>query len=317
MALVLVVLASPFLVWSKQQAIADWWRLRGYTPPANVVNLAASDTMTASARHTLYVNRPQLVTNSSTFRQECTESEQTIVLGCYHSDQNGIYIFVVKDTRLNGIEQVTIAHEMLHAAYDRLSTNEKKHIDSLLDDYFTHDLHDQRIIDTINTYKKTEPNDIENEMHSVFGTEAPNLPQVLESYYSRYFTNRSAVVDFALNYENEFTSRITQINSYDQQLSNLKSQITTEEQSLDSQLNQLNTDRARLDSLQSSGQFTEYNSGVPRFNNEVSLYNQGVDNLQGDITSYNNLVNTRNSVANDLRSLDSSIDSRLTTQSAQ
>lgn len=111
--LALTVLASPFLIWNKQQAIADWWRLRGYTPPANVVSLANADTMTAEAKHILYVNHPQLIANSSTFRQECTQNEQTIVLGCYHSDQNGIYVFVVKDKRLNGVQQVTIAHEEL------------------------------------------------------------------------------------------------------------------------------------------------------------------------------------------------------------
>jgi len=201
--LALVVLASPFLVWSKQQAIADWWRLRGYTPPADIVTLAKADMMTDSAKHTLYVNRPQLVANTGTFRQDCTESEQTIVLGCYHSNQNGIYVLAVQDLRLTGVEQVTIAHEMLHAAYGRLSTNERKYINGLLEDYLKQDLHDQRIIDTINTYRKTEPNDLDDEMHSVFGTEAPNLPQVLETYYSRYFTSRSVVVGFAQNYENE------------------------------------------------------------------------------------------------------------------
>lgn len=316
-ALAVLILASPFLVWGKQQAIADWWKLRGYTPPTTVVSLANSDTMTAEARHVLYVNHPQLVTDSANFRQDCTVSEQTIVLGCYHSSQDGIYIFSVKDTRLSGVEQVTIAHEMLHAAYDRLSSSERERIDGLLNDYFTHDLHDQRILDTINSYKKTEPKDITNEMHSVFGTEISNLPKSLENYYNQYFTQRSAVVSFALSYENEFTSRIAQINSYDVQLSALKSQKNTEEQNLNTQFAQLNSDRARLDSLKSSGQFEAYNAGVASFNSEVAAYNQGVEKLQSDITEYNNLVNTRNSVANDLRSLDNAIDTRLTTQSAQ
>jgi hypothetical protein len=316
-ALAVVILASPFLVWGKQQAIADWWKLRGYTPPTTVVSLANSDTMTAEARHVLYVNHPQLVTDSANFRQDCTVSEQTIVLGCYHSSQDGIYIFSVKDARLSGVEQVTIAHEMLHAAYDRLSSSERERIDGLLNDYFTHNLHDQRILDTINSYKKTEPKDITNEMHSVFGTEISNLPKSLENYYNQYFTQRSAVVSFALSYENEFTSRITQINSYDVQLSRLKSQITAEKQGLDELLNQLNSDRARLDSLRSSGQSAEYNAAVPGFNSEIATYNGGVESYNSDIASYNSVINIRNSIAKDLRSLDNAIDTRLTTQSAQ
>lgn len=315
--LAIVVLSLPFLVWNKQQAVADWWRLRGYTPPVSVVSLANTDTMTTEARHILYVNHPQLVANSASFRQDCTQNEQTIVLGCYHSDQNGIYVFLVKDVRLSGVEQVTIAHEMLHAAYDRLSSSERKRIDGLLNDYFNNSLHDQRIIDTINSYKKTEPKDITNEMHSVFGTEIADLPKSLESYYSQYFAKRSTVVNLALSYENVFTSRISQIDSYDQQLGVLKSQISSEEQNLNNQLNQLNTDRARLDSLKSSGQYAAYNAGVSVFNSEVIAYNQGVESLQNDIARYNSLIDTRNSIANDLRGLDSAIDTRLTAQSAQ
>ena len=315
--LALVVLSLSLIVWDKQQAIADWWKLRGYTPPTSVVSLADQDTMTAEAKHILYVNRPDLVTNSSTFRGDCTVAEQTIVLGCYHSDQDGIYVYVVNDKRLNGVEQVTIAHEMLHAAYGRLSKNEKTYIDGLLTNFYKNDLHDQRIIDTMKSYKKTEPNDVVNEMHSVFGTEVANLPKSLENYYSQYFTNRSAIVNFASEYEGEFTGRISKINAYDQQLSALNSQISTEEQSLSNQSNQLNIDRMQLNSLESSGQITQYNTRVPVFNHEVATYNQGVGKLQSDIASYNSLVNTRNAVANDLRSLDSSIDTRLTTQSAQ
>jgi chromosome segregation ATPase len=162
-----------------------------------------------------------------------------------------------------------------------------------------------------------EPNDITNEMHSVFGTESSKLPKALTNYYNRYFNNRSAVVGFASKYKNEFTNRISKIDSYDKQLSVLKAQITAEEQNLNSQLNQLNTDRARLDSLKASGQFEAYNAQIPAFNSEVATYNQGVENLQSDITRYNSLIDARNSVANDLRSLDKSIDTRLTTQSAQ
>ena len=35
------------------------------------------------------------------------ESEKTIILGCYHSDQEGIFVYNVTDPRLSGVEQVT------------------------------------------------------------------------------------------------------------------------------------------------------------------------------------------------------------------
>ncbi|HEU5004636.1 MAG TPA: hypothetical protein VFT49_00935 [Candidatus Saccharimonadales bacterium] len=315
--LALALLSLPFIGWWRAQAIEDWWKLRGYTPPPSITELAQRDTMTPQATHDFYVNHPQLINGVSNFRQDCPESEQAIVLGCYHPVQNGIFVYVVNDTRLNGVEEVTAAHEMLHAAYDRLSSGDKKYIDGLLEDYYNKDLTDQRIKDEINGYKKTEPNDVVNEMHSVFGTEASDLPAPLENYYKRYFSDRSAVVSLADNYQEAFTTRTTELDAYKVKLDDLKGKITSEENSLQKQLNQINSDRARLDSMANGGQTDEYNAAVPGFNNEVDIYNQGVKQLQSDISEYNSLVSEYNSLAGELRSLQDSIDTRLAPQPAQ
>jgi uncharacterized protein YukE len=315
--LMLALLAVPVLIYFNAQALTDWWRLRAYSPPATVSNLATQDTMTAYARHVFYVNRPDIESDVNQFRTDCNENEKTIVLGCYHSNQEGIFVYNVIDTRLSGIEQVTAAHEMLHAAYDRLSTHERDYVDGLLQDYYQHDLKDQRIIDTMNAYRQTEPNDLVNEMHSVFGTEIADLPPSLVTYYAKYFTNRQTVTDFAASYQGEFTSRDSQIKADDARLAQLKSQINNEEQALNSQLSQINSDRVRLNNLRSSGQIDEYNSGVAGFNAEVNSYNNGVDKLRNDINTYNQLVSVRNSIASELASLDQSIDTRLVPQSTQ
>ena len=313
----LAILALPVVIWVNHQALLDWWKLRGYNPPPSVVKLSQEDGLTDTARHIFYVNHPLLADSAAAFNQECPQSEQTIVLGCYHSGQNGIAIYNVKDARLGGVQEVTAAHEMLHAAYDRLSSKDKNYIDGLLTDYYAHDLHDQRILNTMNLYKKTEPHDVVDEMHSVFGTEIANLPAPLENYYQRYFTNRSAVANFAAGYQAEFSSRINQINDDDQRLAAMKKQIQAEEQNLQVQQSQLDADRSRLDSLRSSGQIDAFNAAVPGFNVKVAAYNQGVNKLQRDIAAYNQLVNDRNAIASDLRGLQGAIDTRLTTQGTQ
>lgn len=313
----LALLSFPVLIYFNAQALSDWWQLRGYTPPSAVVTLASQDTMIPSAKHTFYVNHPDIESNASQFRTDCNESEKTIILGCYRSNQDGIFLYNVQDSRLFGIQQVTAAHEMLHAAYDRLSGHDKNYVDGLLWDYYNNGLHDQRIIDTINSYRQTEPNDIVNEMHSIFGTEVASLPAPLEAYYTRYFTNRQAVASYAAGYQAEFTSRENQIKADDARLAQLKSDISSEEQSLQTQLDQINSDRARLDSLRGSSNITEYNSNVGSFNSEVSAYNAGVDRLRSDINTYNQLVTARNAIAVDLNSLSQAIDTRLVPQSAQ
>lgn len=312
--LLLAVIAVPVLIYFNAQALSDWWALRGYAPPAAVVKLAAQDTMTAYAKHVFYVNHPDLESQASQFRSDCQESEKTIVLGCYHSDQQGIFIYNVQDSRLAGVQEVTAAHEMLHAVYDRLSTKDKSYVDGLLQNYYNHDVHDHRIIQTINEYRQSEPNDVVNEMHSVFGTEIANLPAPLEAYYKKYFTNRQAVTKYEATYEAEFTSREDKIKADDAQLAQMKAQIDSENQSLQQQLGQLDAERARLQTIRSSGQF---NAAAASFNAQVSAYNASVDRLRGDISSYNQLVSARNAIASELTSLDKSIDTRLTTQQPQ
>src|SRR6266576_4217848 len=90
--LMLALLAFPVLVYFNAQALSDWWQLRGYSPPAMVSGLASQDTMTNYARHVFYVNRPAIESNVNQFRTDCNESEKTIILGCYHSNQAGIFV---------------------------------------------------------------------------------------------------------------------------------------------------------------------------------------------------------------------------------
>ncbi len=317
LVLVVCLVAIPVVGWWQRNAIYDWWRLHGYSAPAAVVNLATQDTMSSYSRHLFYVNRPQLVSDSATFRADCTVTEQTIVLGCYHPLQDGIFVYNVSDTRLAGVQEVTAAHEMLHAAYDRLSAKDKSYINGLLNDYYSHDLHDQRILDTINAYKKTEPKDVVNEMHSIFATEIANLPAPLENYYKRYFADRAVVVAFSQNYENEFTSRSTRATQYENQLNDLKAKISAEENDLRAQLTRINAEQANLDSLKASNQISQYNARVAGYNASVDAYNAGIAGYKRDINNYNALVEQYNAIAGELKQLYGAIDTRLQTQSTK
>lgn len=313
----LFVLALLIFGLFNQQAIEDWLRLRNYTPPATIAAIAQADTMTDDAKHIFYVTHPDLINEANTFRQACPSFEQTIVLGCYHSGfSSAVYIYNVQDTRLNGVVEVTAAHEMLHAAYDRLSQDEKDRINGLLNDFYANKLDDKRVLETINTYKSTEPNELLNEMHSIFATEVGGLTTELETYYKRYFSDRSTVVTFASKYADEFTRRIAKIKDFEQRLAALKEKIENQEAALGQQLQQIEADRRRLDSLRASGQFAEYNAAVSGFNTSVNDYNAGVARLRADIAEYNNLVAAHNALAAELSSLYESLDTSLTPQAA-
>lgn len=279
------------------KTIYDWWRLHDYTPPADIAQLASDTTMTPYAKRMFYLNHPSLE-KSDAFNQHCPSGgEKTIVLGCYHSNQAGIFLFQVNDPELHGVEQVTAAHETLHAIYDRLGNSEKGYVDGLLEHYYATGLHDPTIKAEIAAYKVSEPNDVVNEMHSVFGTEVADLPGPLEQYYKKYFTDRQKIAEYAASYRSAFTKRESQIRQYDAQLQNMKTTITNDESTLRGELNEIHIKQTALDAERSSGDNAAYNSGVSDYNVLVGTYNSLVGQVKSLITNYNAVVVKRNAIA--------------------
>lgn len=309
----LLLLGVALWAWLNRLAIYDWVRLRGYTPPTVIAQLATDTTMKDSARNLFYVQHPA-IEDKSTFNEHCGQGEQTIVLGCYVPKQ-GIYLFDVTDPRLEGIEQVTAAHEMLHAAYERLAADEKERINRLLTAVYE-GLNNPRITKTIDQYR-TAGADVANELHSILATEVRVLTPELESYYSRYFTSRLAVVGFSEQYEQAFLDIENQVAAYDQQLEGLKKQVEANEIELTAQAAAIEAERDRLDQLLSSGQIAAYNEAVPKFNRQVRTYNALVAQTKDLIDQYNQLLEKRNALALEEQELFKAIDSRLSTEETE
>lgn len=306
---VVAVLAGVITGWSQRWAIHDWWRLRNYKPPATIAKLATDTTMNKSARKLFYVYHPE-IESKERFNEHCRTAEHTIVLGCY-VPTTGIYISDIRDKRLDGVLQVTAAHEMLHAAYDRLEGNEKKRIDELLNGAFKN-LRNKRIRETINDYRQNGA-DTTNELHSILATEVRNLPAELEKYYKQYFTDRIKVVSYSEKYEAAFTARKAQLASYDQQLAKLKQQIDVMRSSLAKQASLLSAERAELDSYVAAKNYKAYNAGVTAYNQQVNRYNTAAVNLKNLINTYNDLVAKRNTIALENNELIKAIDNRQST----
>ncbi len=304
---VFLIVASAVLLLNRQQVI-DWWRLKDYSPSPVISSLATKASMNDEGRHLFYVHYPEVL-NKEDFQGKCDNNEVTIILGCYISHDK-IYIFQVTDKKLEGIEEVTAAHEMLHAAYDRMSPLEKQNVDKILVSTFNN-LHDERLSKTIESYRSVDPTVVPNELHSILGTEVANLPKELEDHYSKYFTDRQKVVSLAVEYENEFTDLEDRIASFDVQLTDLKTQISQQEVDLEQLSSSLQTEKNRLEALSSSPK--EYNKAVPGFNSLVRNYNSRINTLQSLIKQYNDIVSTRNSIAVQQQTLINAIDSRFTT----
>lgn len=307
----LLVLTGLFgLAVINKQYIQDQLKLRNYQPSSTIEQLAADTTMTSSAKRIFYVNHPAVEAKAD-FAKSCNSvmQEQTIVLGCYHSRQAGIFVLDVTDSRLDGVEPVTAAHEMLHAAYDRLSSTDRTKVDAMLQDYYDNQLTDARIKQTIEDYRKSEPSDLINEMHSIFATEIHDLPQALENYYSQYFTNRQAIANLAIGYQKEFTTRQAKVAEYDKQLSTWSVQIESERTYLNGESEAITKQRNQIEGLKTSGNTKAYNASVPAYNKRVNEYNARVVAQQNLVNQYNDLVVTRNNLQVEVDQLVQSISS--------
>lgn len=292
------------------QDIFDWWRLRGYTPTAEIEEIAKHNTFTGDGKRLFYIAHPE-ITNDQKFNDKC-RSDQTkefsIILGCYITN-DGIYIYRVTDPRLDGVIEVTAAHEMLHIAYERLSDDERARVDSLLVEAYEN-LDDERIRSTIDQYRKQDAKSVNNELHSILASEVSDLPAELESYYKQYFSRRQAVVEISEKYEASFNSLQSRATVIEKQLQSLKASVENGEKQVEAKNSALSDERTRLDQLRSSGRIDEYNSLVEGYNEGVVQYNLLVEKTRSDVDSYNELLQEYRQLNVQINDLYQSIDSR-------
>lgn len=305
--LVCILFSAPIVVFFQRQDILDWYKLRDYTPPAGVVELADKASMTSYGRKLFYVHKPSLEDKES-FNEYCSAQEQTIVLGCYIS-RRGIYLFDVNDPRLGGIEEVTAAHEMLHAGYDRLSSSERTRVDGLTADAFAK-IQDARVKKVVASYHERDASIVPNELHSILGTEVRDLPAELEEYYKRYFNDRKIVVAYSEQYEGVFTAKQNRIEALSEQISQLENQLKADRNVIDQTEASLGADSARLTSLRNQNRIEEYNAAVPLYNSRVNQYRNLVANYNQKVVNLNNLIEEYNAMAVEQKELIDAVDSK-------
>ncbi len=155
--------------------------------PAEISALADATGMSETGRRIFLASTPEL-DDAENFNTHCPVDEQ-IVLGCYTARE--IYLYRVTDDRLQGTNEVTAAHEMLHAAYDRLPDSERTRIDGLIDAFVDALPDDHALFTVIESYPDKAHAD---ELHSRLGTEFTELTPELESYFGRYFDDRTLVL---------------------------------------------------------------------------------------------------------------------------
>lgn len=248
-----IILALAAAIFLYRQTIIDQVNVWAFRPSDNVKALAARASFSEQGKYYYFASRPELLPRDN-FNEACgaAMSEKTAVLGCYTTQR--IYLFDIQDDQLEGIREVTAAHEMLHAAYERLSVSERQRIDDLVETE-SQKISDPTFVGLLKEYEKTEPGERNNELHSLIGTQIPAVSPELEAYYRTYFSDRAKVVNLYRAYESVFSGLKSRQESLAQELETLSVQISKEIEQYNSDTAQLNSDVASFNRRAANGEF--------------------------------------------------------------
>jgi hypothetical protein len=285
------------------KTIRETVQLAQYQPPAAVEQLAKATEMSETGRRIFYLFTPTIEAEKVGLNScKTNDAEKTIILGCYVSNR-GIFIQQVTDRRLAGVMEVTAAHEMLHAAYYRLSESERRQVDAELQQVFK-SLKNDRLKSLIELYRQRDPRVVNSELHSILGTEELELSPFLEQYYQRYFTRRATVVAFAKSYEQPFNTLTTQAAEIERQIEAMKVELKRLDDLLVSELSRINEQKGEVAQAQSG---SEYQSKVESINQQVVAYNQHVEYMKQQNEVYQQLVYAYNALYQEEESLNNSL----------
>lgn len=236
--LVLLLSAAALLLWWQRQYVRDVLVVGQYQPTDSIQRIAEQAGMSERGIFLFYASQPQLNT-AEQFNQHCKRQEAaSAILGCY--DGQYIYIYDVNHPDLQGVEEVTAAHEMLHAAWNRLSTREQNRLAGLLETAYQNVRSDE-LDERLAYYERTQPGERANELHSILGTEAGDVGEELERHFAVYFHDRSTIVAAHQAYSTVFTEAKSRSESLYAQLSELSTSIESETRAYNSTVESLNT----------------------------------------------------------------------------
>src|SRR4051812_36709353 len=104
------------------QAILDQYALETFKPSAEVASIESRLGLTQKAKATFYRAEPQ-IDNKAQFNTDCDTRPHELELGCFYHGR--IFVLRIDNESLKTEMDVVTAHELLHAAWTRMSPSER------------------------------------------------------------------------------------------------------------------------------------------------------------------------------------------------
>lgn len=270
-----------------RQFVLDQISVWEYHPSADIVSIENRAGLGGKGQFYFYASHAQ-VDNAADFNINCQRREaKSAILGCYNN--RNIYVYNVTNAQLDGIEEVTAAHETLHAVWDRMSDKDKASVSVLLEAQYSA-MNDPALKERMAYYDRTEPGEHDNELHSIIGSEVVSISPELEKYYSQYFSDRSKVTALHTTYNSVFTQLSAESDALFAELGALSTEIDKEKTKYQKDASALSSDIAAFNQKANGGDFTSTSD----FNNQRAVLIARSNALDAERTSINAKIKTYN-----------------------
>jgi len=307
-ASILIVSAAVWLFFNRQLAI-DQLSVWTYSPSQGVARIEERVDFTPRGKFIFYATKPVLAEQAH-FNEECPRQEAgSPILGCY-TNNDQIYLYDITNQKLDGMEEVTAAHEMLHAVWTRTSPAERERLTVELRNAYE-SLNDPALKSRMDYYERTEPGEFANELHSILGSEQPNLSDSLERYYGRFF-NRATLLKLHQQYSEVYSALYTRSDTLYAQMTELSESIQARSAAYETKSAQLSADitsfnaRARGNWFSSQAQFSAERSALVARSRALDTER---DSINASITTYDTYYNEYVDIAQQIEVLNNSVDS--------
>lgn len=305
-----LILAATALVIQNRQFVSDSLIGMFYYPTDRLLEVEDRINLTGDAKRIFRATQPEL-SSPDAFNNQCPRQEpKSPIIGCYTSDDR-IFIYNIQNHILDGMKEVTAAHEMLHAVWKRSSESEKENLSKLLNAAYQR-LKTKELEERMAYYGRTQPDDADNELHSILGTEFADLGVELEDYYSKYFGSRQEILRLHAQYDNVYKDLRAQLESITGTMDTLSARITENKAVYERDAAALSVDIDRFNARASSGDFpsnaafySERSALVYR-TNQLNIKR---DLINADIEEHGKLREEYVKVASQLELLNKSLDS--------
>ena len=275
-SLVLVVIAlAAGLAYLNRNWIMDWWKGLSYEPSSGMVQIRDALQLTGEGEFLFKAVHPSLEERDG-FNAICRDDDTEIaVLGCY--TEGNVHVYNIESTELDGIREVTTAHELLHAVWERMSDGDKTALNDELNEVLTRNR--DFLDEELNNYDAAER---QEELFVRAGTEVADLPAELERFYERIFKDQDVIAGFYNKYISVFRSIEAEM-----------AEIEVKLQELDDRI---------------SNTTTEYEERVARLDANITLFNDCAE-MAGCFVSEGDFYSKRAVLVAEQEALDAMYDS--------